>query len=47
LIACGIEADVAQTSVRFSMSHSTTADELSAAASALADAVASVSGLGN
>jgi cysteine desulfurase len=47
LIACGIEADVAQTSVRFSMSHSTTENELSAAARALADAVASVSGLGN
>jgi cysteine desulfurase len=47
LIACGIEAEIAQTSVRFSMSHSTTADELSAAARALADAVASVSGLGN
>ena len=47
LIACGIEADIAQTSVRFSISHSTTADELSPAASALADAVASVSGLGN
>ncbi len=46
LIACGVEADVAQTSVRFSLSHSTTAEELSTAAAALADAVASVSGLG-
>lgn len=47
LIACGIEPDVAQTSVRFSLSHSTSAEELSTAAAALADAVASVSGLAN
>ena len=47
LIACGIESDVAQTSVRFSLSHSTSAEELSTAAAALADAVASVSGLAN
>jgi cysteine desulfurase len=46
LIACGLEPDVAQTSVRFSMSQSTTAEELRAAAGALANAVASVSGLG-
>ena len=47
LIACGIEPDVAQTSVRFSFSHSTTAEELSMAAGALVEAVASVSGLGS
>lgn len=46
LIACGIKPDVAQTSVRLSFSHSTTAEELIAAANALTDAVASVSGLG-
>jgi cysteine desulfurase len=47
LISCGIEPDVAQTSVRFSLSHSTSAEELSTAAAALADAVANVSGLAN
>ena len=47
LIACGIEPDVAQTSVRFSFSHSTTAEELSMALDALVEAVASVSGLGS
>ena len=47
LIACGIEPDIAQTSVRFSFGHSTTADELHTAAKALVEAVASVSGLGN
>lgn len=46
LIACGIEPEVAQTSVRLSFSHSTTAEELRAAATAIADAVASVSDLG-
>ncbi|MDH6277336.1 cysteine desulfurase [Aurantimicrobium minutum] len=46
LIACGIVPDIAQASVRFSFSHSTTAEELNVAASALTDAVASVSGLG-
>ncbi len=46
LIACGIEADVAQTSVRFSLSHSTTEEELTAVATALVDAVSSVSDLG-
>lgn len=47
LIACGIKPDVAQTSVRFSLSHSTTAEELHRAADALVEAVASVSGLGS
>jgi cysteine desulfurase len=47
LVACGIEPDVAQTSVRFSLSHNTTAEELTTAASALRDAVASVTSLGN
>ena len=47
LIACGIEPDIAQTSVRFSFSHSTTAEELHRAADALVEAVVSVSGLGN
>ncbi len=47
LIACGIEPDVAQTSVRFSFSHSTTEEELHTALDALFEAVASVSGLGS
>ena len=47
LIACGIESDVAQTSVRFSFSHNTTAEELHRAADALVEAVSSVSGLGS
>lgn len=47
LIACGIEPDIAQTSVRFSFSHSTTAKELHIAANALVEAVTSVSGLGS
>lgn len=47
LIACGIEPDVAQTSVRFSLSHGTTAEELQRTADALVEAVASVSGLGS
>lgn len=45
LLACGIPADIAQTSVRFSLSHATTAEELSKACTALHEAVASVSGL--
>lgn len=45
LIACGIPADIAQTSVRFSLSHATTAEELAQAAAAFSDAVAGVSGL--
>ena len=47
LIACGIEPEVAQTSVRFSLSHNTTAEELALAATAVTEAVSSVSGLGN
>ncbi|MDH6533298.1 cysteine desulfurase [Aurantimicrobium minutum] len=46
LLACGIDADIAQTSVRFSMSHSTTVEELATAQKALSKAVAAVSGLG-
>ena len=45
LLACGIPADIAQTSVRFSLSHATTANELSQACAALQAAVASVSDL--
>ncbi|MEY4039660.1 MAG: hypothetical protein RLZZ52_528 [Actinomycetota bacterium] len=47
LLACGIDPDTAQTSVRFSMSHSTTAEELSATSAALIEAVTAVSGLGH
>ncbi|MEY4532457.1 MAG: hypothetical protein RI926_226 [Actinomycetota bacterium] len=47
LIACGIEPDIAQTSVRFSLSHHTAAEELATTASALREAVAAVSGLGS
>lgn len=45
LVACGMDPDTAQTSVRFSMSHSTTAQELAQARVALADAVSTLSGL--
>jgi len=47
LIACGISTDVAQTSMRFSLSHHTTKEELHTAAVALREAVSAVSGLGN
>jgi cysteine desulfurase len=47
LLACGIDPDTAQTSVRFSMNHATTREELSAASGALIQAVSAVSGLGN
>ncbi|MDH6422970.1 cysteine desulfurase family protein [Aurantimicrobium minutum] len=47
LLACGIDADTAQTSVRFSFSHHTTAEELHLAAAAFAEAVAAVSSLSN
>ena len=40
LLAIGVSADVAQTSVRFSFSHHTTAEELQKAAQSLAEAVA-------
>lgn len=46
LMACGFTEDEARTSVRFSLSHHTTADELDRAARALAEAVDAVSGLG-
>ncbi len=46
LMACGFSEDEARTSVRFSLSHSTTADDLARAARALSESVASVSGLG-
>lgn len=39
LIAIGVAAEVAQTSVRFSFSHDTSAEELQAAAEALAESV--------
>jgi cysteine desulfurase len=45
LMACGFSEDEARTSVRFSLSHSTTADDLARAASALSESVAAVSGL--
>lgn len=45
LVACGMDPDTAQTSVRFSMSHSTTAEELARAREALTDAVAAVAGI--
>jgi cysteine desulfurase len=40
LLAIGIPAQIAQTSVRFSFAHDTTSDELQTAASALTDALA-------
>jgi cysteine desulfurase len=46
LMACGYTEDEARTSVRFSLAHHTTADELDRAARALAEAVDAVSGLG-
>lgn len=46
LLAIGREPDIAQTSVRFSFSHATTAEELQQAQTALVAAVASVSALG-
>jgi cysteine desulfurase len=39
LLAIGLEPDVAQTSLRFSFSHETTADELTSTAAALKDSV--------
>jgi cysteine desulfurase len=46
LMACGFSEDEARTSVRFSLSHSTTGDDLARAARALSESVAAVSGLG-
>jgi cysteine desulfurase len=45
LMACGLSEDEARTSVRFSLSHATTTDDLSRAAQALSEAVAAVSGI--
>jgi cysteine desulfurase len=45
LMACGFSEDEARTSVRFSLTHTTTADDLSRAAQALSEAVAAVSGI--
>ena len=45
LIACGYGEDEARTSVRFSLSHATTAEDLSHAARALGEAVEAVSGI--
>lgn len=42
LIACGIDPDIAQTSLRVSFSHTTTTEELDACADALIEAVDSV-----
>jgi cysteine desulfurase len=44
-MACGFSEDEARTSVRFSLSHATTADDLSRAARALSESVAAVSGI--
>ncbi len=46
LLAVGLESDVAQTSVRFSFSHDTTAAQLEETAQALTAAVTTVSALG-
>ena len=45
LMACGFSEDEARTSVRFSLSHVTTIDDLTRAAQALSEAVAAVSGI--
>ena len=47
LLACGIDPDIAQSSVRFSFSHHTTAEELHLAAAAFAEAVQAVQQLGS
>ena len=47
LLACGIDPDVAQSSVRFSFSHHTTAEELHLAAAAFTEAVQAVQQLGS
>lgn len=47
LLACGIDPDTAQTSVRLSFSHATTATDLETAHAAFVDAVAIVSALGS
>ena len=45
LVACGYSDDEARTSVRFSLAHTTSAEDLSRAAQALRDAVDAVSGI--
>ncbi|AIC47892.1 cysteine desulfurase family protein [Rhodoluna lacicola] len=40
LVAIGVETEIAQTAIRFSLAHETTADQLDAAAHALAESVA-------
>jgi cysteine desulfurase len=47
LLACGIDPDIAQSSVRFSFSHHTTAEELHLAAAAFTEAVQAVQQLGS
>jgi cysteine desulfurase len=45
LLACGLDPDVARTSIRFSLGHFTTSEELQQAADALGAAVTAVSGI--
>lgn len=45
LLACGLDLDVARTSIRFSLGHFTTSEELQHAAAALRAAVTAVSGI--
>jgi cysteine desulfurase len=45
LLACGLDPDVARTSIRFSLGHVTTSEELQQAAAALRAAVTAVSGI--
>jgi cysteine desulfurase len=45
LIACGYDPDIAHTSVRFSLGHNTTNEELEQTVVALESAVASLKGL--
>ncbi|GAB3138909.1 cysteine desulfurase family protein [Marisediminicola antarctica] len=44
LVAMGLDAELAQTAVRFTLSETTTADDLAATVAALADSVAGLSG---
>jgi cysteine desulfurase len=45
LIACGFNAELAQTAVRFSFSHLTSAEELQQAAAALRESISAVSAI--
>jgi cysteine sulfinate desulfinase/cysteine desulfurase-like protein len=45
LLACGFEPDSARTSVRVSLAHTTTVDDIGRATSAIIDAVSSVRAL--